>query len=433
MFLAGHAAESRAGGRLLDDEELAAAFASSTNDELAAAICELHGLITAAEAQLFAFVSAFAERKAFEEDGCRSMGDWLTARLCLSAVSGRRYARVAAALAHLPHLRASFGAGEVSLDQLAPICSIARPENDEALAQQLPAWSAAEAETVARRAKAVPPKDDAEAHARRYLRLSRSGQCMRISGQLAGLDGETVKSALERIAESYGKDPETGTYERYDARMADALTDLAGGNIAADSDPDRADVIIHVEPDVLAGEEDGPVETGSGGEVSADAARRAACDSRVQRWVRNPRTGTMDVGRTTRSIPPHLSRYLRQRDQTCRFPGCTQTRLVAGHHIWHWSKGGPTNRANLCSLCRRHHRLVHEGGWSVEGDAEDTVTFVSPDGRRLSSRRAPLRHEIAQRFFGDHIEPPGEESAPREECARGEESAPSQSAGDRRS
>ena len=36
-----------------------------------------------------------------------------------------------------------------------------------------------------------------------------------------------------------------------------------------------------------------------------------------------------------------------------------------------------------CSLCRRHHRLVHEGGFSVSRDRDGDVTFVRPDGRPL--------------------------------------------------
>jgi hypothetical protein len=229
--------------------------------------------------------------------------------------------------------------------------------------------------------------------------MRREGQCMRISGQLPALEGETVKVALERIAESYGRESESGSYDPFPARMADALVDLAANRIAEDADPDRATVVIHIDEDVLAGEEDGPAETGSGAPLSSAAAQRAACDCRYHTMVRDRRSGSIDLGRTTRSIPPPLARYLRRRDQGCRFPGCGQSRLVAGHHMQWWTRGGPTDRSNLCSLCRRHHRLVHEGGWQVEGDGEGTVVFVSPFGKRISSRRPPLREEIRERFL----------------------------------
>jgi hypothetical protein len=31
---------------------------------------------------------------------------------------------------------------------------------------------------------------------------------------------------------------------------------------------------------------------------------------------------------------------LNARDRGCRFPGCTHTRYVDGHHVHHWADGG---------------------------------------------------------------------------------------------
>jgi hypothetical protein len=418
VFLAGHGGGGPDAASLGEGEELAALLSGLSNDELAEGISQLHGLICALEARLCSFVAPFAGRKAFAEDGCGSMGEWLSARLAISLASGRRYAKVAEALGSLPHLRASFAGAEVTIEQLAPVVRIATAENDAALAAELPSYSVAQAELLARRKQPVDKDEEACAHDKRFLSLRRSGQCTRVAGLLSGLDGETVRVALERIAEGYGKNPETGSFDPFSARMADALTELAGGRIAADADPDRADVVIHVDAEVLAGNEDGPAESGSGAPLSSEAARRAACDCRYHLWVRDSLSGTFDLGRATRSIPPHLARYLHLRDQGCRFPGCAATRLVEGHHLWHWADFGPTDRSNLASLCRRHHRLVHEGGWHAEGDGEGTVYFVSPDGRRFGSRRPPLRAEMRARFFGGAGVDPPEESAPAAAATR---------------
>ena len=35
-----------------------------------------------------------------------------------------------------------------------------------------------------------------------------------------------------------------------------------------------------------------------------------------------------------------MRRALVVRDGGCRFPGCTHTRFVDGHHIEHWADGG---------------------------------------------------------------------------------------------
>ena len=54
------------------------------------------------------------------------------------------------------------------------------------------------------------------------------------------------------------------------------------------------------------------------------------------------------------------------RDRGCCFPGCTHTRYVDGHHVHHWADGGETKLSNLVSLCRFHHRQVHEGSIAIE-------------------------------------------------------------------
>jgi len=387
-------------------------YEECSNEEIAEAICQVHAVMTAAQARLFELIRVFDERRAYEVDGCRNVASWLVQGLSVSAETARGYATTAKALGCLPQLDKLFSAGAISFDQLRPVAKIADPDSDEELARVLPSMSAASAEALARRAREVPPKDEAEAHRRRHLRIWWKDQVLKLSGSLAGLDAEAFRVAIDRLAESYGPDPTTGQYEPFETRRADALVELARQAIAEDTDPDRADVVIFTNEDVLAGK-DGPAETVDGQGVTAESARREACDSRVSRIERDSRTGAFDLGRTTRSIPPHMSRWLRRRDGGCRFPGCGSKRLVQGHHIVHWAAGGPTDRGNICSLCRLHHRLMHEGGWQIEGNPEEEITFVSPNGRRLRSRPTPLRDDVRRRLFGD--DPSGGDGRPPRE------------------
>ena len=70
----------------------------------------------------------------------------------------------------------------------------------------------------------------------------------------------------------------------------------------------------------------------------------------------------LDVGRRTRTIPPAIRRALVVRDGGCRAGGCDRPPAwTDAHHLRHWADGGPTTLDNLVLLCRRHHRLVHEG------------------------------------------------------------------------
>jgi hypothetical protein len=84
-----------------------------------------------------------------------------------------------------------------------------------------------------------------------------------------------------------------------------------------------------------------------------------------------------------RSIPPALRRALQRRDDGCRFPGCSCRRFVDAHHIVHWADGGETCLDNLVLLCRRHHRLVHEGGFGVRAAPGGEIQFSYPDGNAL--------------------------------------------------
>ena len=99
----------------------------------------------------------------------------------------------------------------------------------------------------------------------------------------------------------------------------------------------------------------------------------------------------LDIGRTTRTIPPHLRTAVIQRDQHCQFPGCTQPPSVCDvHHLIPWAQGGPTSLGNLGLLCRFHHHIViHRWGWTITRHPDGTTTATAPDGRTLHSHGPP--------------------------------------------
>jgi hypothetical protein len=100
----------------------------------------------------------------------------------------------------------------------------------------------------------------------------------------------------------------------------------------------------------------------------------------------------LNVGRKTRAIPPALRRALRLRDQGCRFPGCTQSRYVDAHHVQHWCDGGETSLDNLITLCRFHHRLLHQESYAIVKQANGDFAFVRPSGEKMA-RALPQQFE----------------------------------------
>jgi hypothetical protein len=102
----------------------------------------------------------------------------------------------------------------------------------------------------------------------------------------------------------------------------------------------------------------------------------------------------LDIAATVDTIPVHLRRAVRQRDQHCRFPGCDQPPAACDvHHIIHRKDSGPHALTNLTLLCRFHHLIaIHRWGWQFTLHPDGTTTAVSPDGSKtLHSHPPPAR------------------------------------------
>ena len=98
-----------------------------------------------------------------------------------------------------------------------------------------------------------------------------------------------------------------------------------------------------------------------------------AADGDTGRWrpalidaLREAAHRVLYLGRTQRTVTARLRRALEVRDQHCAFPGCrVDVSRTHAHHVRPWEDGGETTIANTALLCPRHHRAVHEGGWTI--------------------------------------------------------------------
>jgi hypothetical protein len=173
------------------------------------------------------------------------------------------------------------------------------------------------------------------------------------------------------------------------AQRADALALIAESFLAHGAESmnggDRLQIVVHVDSDTLKEGVAGRSEFKEGTDVSAETSRRMACDCSYVKITEDEDGEPLNVGRKTRSIPPGLRRALKSRDQGCVFPGCTHTKYVDGHHVHHWANGGETRLDNLVTLCRFHHRLVHEGGVTIQRLDDGAWRFVKPDGESFVS------------------------------------------------
>ena len=183
----------------------------------------------------------------------------------------------------------------------------------------------------------------------------------------------------------------------YFARQADALVDLAKAYLAGSrgkttGTADHYQVLIHVDESALRG-------AGGRADLPLESVKRLLCDSGTVPLVENSAGEPLSVGRKQRTVPPAIRRALIARDRHGGFPGCTHDRYLDAHHVQHWADGGMTRLDNLLMLCRRHHRAVHEEGFTIELRDGGDARFFWPDGRPFSE--APP----APRWAGPALEP----------------------------
>ncbi|KQV26299.1 HNH endonuclease signature motif containing protein [Yonghaparkia sp. Root332] len=178
-------------------------------------------------------------------------------------------------------------------------------------------------------------------------------------------------------------------------RRADVLADLL---IAGEIDAGglgvgvRAEVHVTVPVLTLLGQSGGAPATLEGyGPIDDDTARRlSATAPSFTRLLTHPETGVvLSVGRDRYRVPADLQTWLRVRDGTCRFPGCARSAARCDlDHTRDWQHGGTTSHDNLAHLCRQHHRLKHQTGWTVAQEHGGVLRWRAPSGRSYASEPA---------------------------------------------
>jgi hypothetical protein len=416
------AATEKSGGT---SELPAAELETAPTEWIEREIGELAAHIAAATCRWLELVVEFDRRNGHEVWGFHSCGAWVAWRCSIDPRSAREHVRVARALLEFPAVREKFRRGELSYSKVRAITRIATPEIEAELVEMSRFATAAQLERLVRGyRRAVSLESTVAAHQDRFLSTEwdeDGSLCIR--GRLAPEEGAVFLKALEAGREAIRRDmaehqdeaaqggsaePAHGTSTDFiqgdsaepepprRVNDADALMQVAEGALTGDLDVrsggDRYQVVVHADADALVGEEgEGRCRLDAGPAIPAETARRLSCDASLVSLLHGPR-GSLDVGRKTRSIPPSMRRALQARDDACcQFPGCINRRWVDAHHIHHWAKGGETKLDNLILLCTHHHRLVHEGGFSVLRQGDGRLVFRCPDGKVIPPHPSPTR------------------------------------------
>jgi len=371
-------------------------------------ITELAAHINAATHRLLTLVAEFDRRKGWGGLEIASCAHWLNFKCGIAIGAAREKVRVARALENLPAIDAAFARGTISYSKVRAMTRVATPANESYLLMIAHHGTASHVERAVRAYRGVLRAEEnaraSKQHEERSVTwFDDDDGSLIIRAHLPAESGARVLAAIEAVrvslerAEGDGEedfDAESASYlpgpagGPPSARRADALVELAelglSASTAGKTGGDRYQLVVHVNADVLADPEaEGRCELEHGSWLARETALRMGCDASLVRMIDGPGGEALDVGRKTRTIPPAIRRALTSRDRGCRFPGCTHTRYVDAHHVQHWADGGETRLGNLVTLCRRHHRLVHEGGFEVRALDDGAVRFTRPDGRTV--------------------------------------------------
>ncbi len=121
----------------------------------------------------------------------------------------------------------------------------------------------------------------------------------------------------------------------------------------------------------------GVATTSTGDRITAEQARRLACQARIIPVVLGRHGEILDIGRDSRLFKGPIRKAMNLRDKTCTEIGCTiPAAWCEAHHKTPWSNGGKTRLQDGTLLCPFHHHRAHDPAWNVNYHPNGTTTFT---------------------------------------------------------
>ncbi len=305
---------------------------------------------------------------------------------------------MAHALAALPLTSAALAAGRISYSKVRARSRVATAANEDFFLGVAEYGTASHLETMVGLVKRGLAVDDASRLAAMVENCTcdwyhdacffRHWGMLVLHARLLPDDGARLVAAVRTLEASDRSVPLA-------ARRASALAMVAEAACAPNTGGVSVpEIVVHVQA-AAASTDGAPGETSAHIEdavaISTTTAERLCCDAAVVPMLETQDGELRSIGRRSRTIPRAIRRAMNARDQGCRFPGCTHTRILHGHHIRHWAQQGETSLENLATLCSYHHMLVHEGGFSIIRTASGDIEWFTPRVGRIESA-APTRH-----------------------------------------
>jgi hypothetical protein len=216
----------------------------------------------------------------------------------------------------------------------------------------------------------------------------------------AHLPAHEATVIYQRI-DAFAHQATSGDGRTLEQRRADALVDLMLNPALG---PVGVTVNLTVPATTVSGESDLPGELAGYGPIDAGQARELAgwghnltndthkiiADPQWKRMIYDPVTGSLvDYDAKTYRPPAAIANLVRARDQYCVFPSCSvpSNSCDLDHRVPY--PKGPTTADNLAPLCRGHHRLKHEGGWTLLKNDRGYL-WINPAGIEYAKQPEPI-------------------------------------------
>jgi hypothetical protein len=346
----------------------------------------------------FSLVAAkFARTDEYDEQGFDSPISWIKASCHMSGGAAADRVCVGEQLARLDKSVSAVAGGEIGFAHVVHIARTSAKVGEKL--DEVRLLHHARDESVARfrntclhavhaaDARAVVEEEKEGVEARSLHLYTADDGCVLVKGILDKVGGAALRTALEPLAKRAGKDDD----RNYDRRLGDALVDLAVHALDSGAPNQRPHLQVTTSLETLLGLTGAPAaEMEFSLPISAKAVERLACDCTVTRILLGSDSTVIDVGRAKRVISGPQRKALRVRDQGCVWPGCDRpASFTSGHHLAHWIHGGPTDLSNLCLLCFRHHRMVHEGEWQIVRSDDGRMLTIPPVTEYQQLARGP--------------------------------------------
>jgi hypothetical protein len=312
--------------------------------------------------------------------GLRTPQHWLAWRTGMSLGRARRLTQIARRVEELPACVAAFRSGRLSEDSMALIAQKVPTERDEEIAAQAPQWLHSQLTRILRHLpdQQRDPAPEPEPESRRSVTAgTRHDGWFELNALLPPDEGALAQKALESARDElfHERDGDASPAVRGPVTWADAFVRLCEHGLdgldpasrRGEARGERAQIIVHLD---ARSDGDGSARMHLGPQLPDSLRRYLCCDAKVRAVIERRDGALLGISPLEPTVNPRLRRVIEQRDGGCRYPGCSQRRWVHVHHIEHREDGGLTVARNLCTLCPFHHRLHHQGAFSIEGDPE---------------------------------------------------------------